>query len=454
VGTGAEVGPGAAVGGRGVDFGPSFWTEIALPPDARLDLLRRLVLADGAPRAADAPRYLDAVARLLAADPTAVQPYLTHWFDDERPLPATPHATVATAAQALLHTHRRRAPDDLTEVLVDCAHHRADELLAVLAEDEPSALCRAVDRWAHDERQARRVAAAAYGLRAAPHAKTDADRRLLRNAALALLARPADRALHGGALALLVRDPETRSAHLPQALERFEAGDPQLPPGALLAALSTHPEPVLDAFRNRLSGADRADAGSTLAALADVTTPERAHRVAALVRDVLERRPESAGQVAAYVDRRLDHGPTARAVLLPLVTGLLDGGPEQVRAALAGVLAAPCAPDSGPLRRELLEHLLTHEHAPAVLDAVLHGAAGRSGEDLRDLVHRTGLLLVRTPDGATCFDRALVDLGRHVPGFAAQVVHWLTDAPGEWAAVVGPSTRRTIENLAGVRVPA
>ncbi|MEU3783686.1 trypsin-like peptidase domain-containing protein [Streptomyces sp900129855] len=454
-GTGAEVGAGAAEGGRGVDFGPSFWTEIALPPDARLDLLRRLVLADGAPRDADAPRYLDAVARLLAVDPTAVQPYLTHWFDDERPLPATPHATVATAAQALLHTHRRRALDDLTEVLVDCAHHRADELLAVLAEDEPSALCRAVDRWAHDERQARRVAAAAYGLRAAPHAKTDADRRLLRYAALALLARPADRALHGGALALLVRDPETRSHHLPRALERFEAGDPQLPPGALLAALSTHPEPVLDAFRNRLSGADRADAGSTLAALADVTTPESAHRVAALVRDVLERRPDSAGHVAAYVDRRLDHGPAARAVLLPLVTGLLDAGaPEQVRAALAGVLAAPGAPDSGPLRRELLEHLLTHEHAPAVLDAVLHGAAGRSGEDLRDLVHRTGLLLVRTPDGATCFDRALVDLGRQVPGFAAQVVHWLTDAPGEWAAVVGPSARRTIENLAGVRVPA
>ncbi|MDX2683302.1 trypsin-like peptidase domain-containing protein [Streptomyces sp. NY05-11A] len=453
-GTGAEVGPGAAEGGRGFDFGPSFWTEIALPPDARLDLLRRLVLADGAPRDAGAPRYLDAVARLLAVDPSAVQPYLTHWFDDERPLPATPHATVATAAQALLHTHRRRALDDLTEVLVDCAHHRADELLAVLAEDEPSALCRAVDRWAHDERQARRVAAAAYGLRAAPHAKTDADRRLLRYAALALLADPADGLLHGGALALLVRDPETRSAHLPQALERFEAGDPQLPPGALLAALSTHPEPVLDAFRNRLSGADPADAGSTLAALADVTTPERAHRVAVLVRDVLERRPESAGHVAAYVDRRLDHGPAARAVLLPLVTGLLDGGPEQVRAALAGVLAAPGAPDSPPLRRELLERLLTREHAPAVLDAVLHGAAGRSGEDLRDLVHRTGLLLVRTPDGATCFDRALVELGRYVPGFAAQVVHWLTDAPGEWAAVVGPSTRRMIENLAGVRVPA
>ncbi|MET8169741.1 trypsin-like peptidase domain-containing protein [Streptomyces sp. NPDC005329] len=448
------IGAGAQPHGRFVDFGPAFWTGLALPVDARLDLLRRLVLADGAPHDADAPRYLDAVARLLAADPTAVQPCLIHWFDDERPLPATPHATVATAAQALLHTHRHRALDDLTEALVDCAHPRADELLAVLAEEEPSALCRAVDRWAHDERQNRRVAATTYALRTAPHIRTEADHRLLRYAALVLLARPADHALHGGALALLVRDPETRSRHLPQALERFAAGDPQLPPSALLAALGTHPEPVLDAFRSRLRGPDRADTGSVLRALADVTTPALAQRVASLVREAVERRPEAAGQVAAYVDRRLDHGPVARAVLLPLVTGLLDGGgPEQVRAALAGVLAAPGAPESRPLRDELLEHLLAHERAPEVLDAVLHGAAGRSGEDLRALVHRTGLLLVRTPDGATRFDRGLVESARHVPGFAAQVVGWLTDAPGEWAAVVGPSARRTIENLAGARVP-
>lgn len=134
---------------------------------------------------------------------------------------------------------------------------------------------------------------------------------------------------------------------------------------------------------------------------------------------------------------------------------MLDGGgPEQVRAALAGVLAAVGTPQSRPLRRELLEHLLTHESDPAVLDAVLHAAAGHSGDELRALVHRTGLLLVRTPDGATRFDRGLVDLARHVPGFAARVVAWLTDAPGEWAAVVGPSARRTIENLAGTRVPA
>ncbi|MDC2958753.1 serine protease [Streptomyces gilvifuscus] len=440
--------------GRG-PLGPAFWTALPVPQPERLDLLRRLLPADGPPQesaAAPSPRFLDAASRLLAADPTVVQPLLTRWFDDDRPLPATPHATVAKAAQALLHTHRHLALDDLTEVLVDCAHRRADELLAVLAEDEPSAVCRAVDRWAHDERPARRVAAVAYGLRAAPHVRTEADRELLRYAALALLARPTDATLHGAALALLVRDPRTRARHLPQALRHFAAGDPQFPPSALVAALTTHPEQVLDAFRDRLRG--RGDTGDALRTLADVTTPPLARRVAVLVREAVERRPETADDVAAYVDRRLDQGPEARTVLLPLVTGLLDGGPEEVRAALAAVLATPGAPASRPLRRELLDFLLAHEHAPAVLDVLLHATAHADGEEVRDLVHRTGLLLVRTPDGAARFDRGLVDLGRHVPGFAARMAGWLTDTPQAWSAVVGPSTRRMIENLAGVRVPA
>lgn len=321
-------------------FGPAFWTALPLPPGTRFDLLRRLVLADGPPHE-PGPRFLDAVAELLAMDPTAVQPHLARWFDDERPLPATPHATVAKAAQALLHTHRTRALDDLTEVLVGCAHRRADELLAVLAEDEPSAVCRAVDRWAHDERPARRVAAVAYGLRAAPHVRTEADRELLRYAALALLARPEDCTLHGGALALLVRDPRTRARHLPQALRHFAAGDPQFPPGALVPALATDPDPVLEAFRERLR---RPGAGEALRTLADVTTPALARRVAVLVREAVQRCPEAAGDVAAYVDRRLDQGPAARAVLLPLVTGLLDGASERVRAALAAVFVGPGTP--------------------------------------------------------------------------------------------------------------
>ena len=437
------------------ELGPSFWTALRLPEATRVDLLRRLVVSDDPPGQSDQPRYLDAVAQLLAADPTAVQPLLARWFDDDRPLPATPDATVATAAQALLHTHRHRALDELTEVLVDSAHRRGDELLAVLAEEEPSAVCRAVDRWAHDERPARRVAAVAYGTRVAPHVPTEADRDLLRYAALALLARPGDCTLHGGALALLVRDPRTRAQHLPQALRHFTAGDPHLPPSALVPALTTHPEPVLDAFRTRLLGPEPGDA---LRTLADVTTPALARRVAVLVREVVERRPETAGHMAAYVDRRLDQGPTVRPVLLPLVTGLLDGGPAPVRAALATVLAAPGAPDSHPLRHELLEALLAREHDPTVLDALLRAtveATARHGEErTRGLVHRCGLLLVRTPDGATRFDCCLVELSRRVPGFAALVAGWLTDTPGEWAVVVGPSTRRMIENLAGVRVPA
>ncbi|WP_225823228.1 trypsin-like peptidase domain-containing protein [Streptomyces naphthomycinicus] len=457
------------------EFGPAFWTDLPVRDTERLDLLRRLVLADPAPPTAG-ERYLDAVAALLAAAPGVVQPLLTCWFTDERPLPATPHATVATAAQALLHTHRHGALDDLAEALVACAHRRADELLTVLAEEEPSAVCRAVDRWAHDERPARRVTAVAIGLRAAPYVRSETDRALLRHTALALLARPADRTLHGGALALLVHDPRTRDRHLPAALRHFADGDPQFPPSALVPALTTHPEPVLDAFRARLSAPDAGgpETGAALRTLAEVTSPALALRVAALVREAVRLRPDTAGHVAGYVDRRLEQGPTARPVLLPLVTGLLDAGPEPVRAALATVLAAPGTPVSRPLRRELLEHLLAREQDPAVLDAVLHAAArgeaaqrGEAGtdgdgeedgalgeEEVRGLVHRTGLLLVRTPEGATRFDRGLVDLGRHVPGFAARMVRWLNDAPGDWAAVVGPSTRRMIENLAGVRVPA
>ncbi|WP_246101694.1 trypsin-like peptidase domain-containing protein [Streptomyces cyaneus] len=440
------------------ELGPDFWTALQLPDAERLDLLRRLVFADGPPTDAAAPRrprYLDAVAHLLTAAPSVVQPHLTRWFDDERPLPATPDATVARAAQALLYAHRNRALDELTENLVDSAHRRADELLAVLAEEEPSAMCRAVDRWAHDERPGRRVAAVAYGPRAAPHARTEADRELLRRAALALLDRPADCTLHGGALAMLVHDPRTRARHLPQALRHFAEGDPQLPPSALVTALTTHPEPVLDAFRARLRLPDAAEA---LRTLADVTTPDLAGRVATLVGEAVERHPETAEDVAAYIDRRLDHDPAARAVLFPLVTGLLEGGPEEVRAGLAAVLAAPGTPASRTLRRELLDFLLDHERSPAVLDAFLHATVRQSGErgdgHLRDLVHHTGVLLVRTPDGAARFDRGLVDLGRHVPGFAARIAGWLNDTPQDWATVVGPSTRRMIENLAGVRVPA
>ncbi|MDT0465737.1 trypsin-like peptidase domain-containing protein [Streptomyces gibsoniae] len=467
-------------------FAPWFWTALPVPEAERLDLLRRLVTADEPPgrsrrprpargaghRQPDGsgdtapPRYLDAVARLLATDPVAVQRQLTRWFDDERPLPATPHATVATAAQALLHTHRHRAPDDLPEALADSAHPRGDELLAVLAEEEPSAVCRAVGRWARDERPARRVAAMAYGLRAAPYTRTEADHELLRHAAFTVLARPADCAVHGGALALLVRDPRTRTRHLPGALARFAAGDPQLPPDALVTVLATHPEPVLTAFRTRLRHSGP-DTGETLRALADATTPALAHQVAALIREAAAQGPQEAStagpgaslaeQAAAQVGRRLDHGPAAPAVLLPLVAGLLDGSPG-LRSALAVVLGAPGAEESRPLRHELLDLLLTRERDPAVLDALLRAAAygAQDGGEThaRVVIHRAGLLLARTQEGTARLDRGLLDLARRVPGFAQLLARWLAEAPAEWAAVVGPGTRRMIEGLAAVRVPA
>ncbi|MEU3845064.1 serine protease [Streptomyces sp. NPDC028635] len=434
-------------------FGPAFCTSLALDPADLLDLLRRLVLADPAPQDGRTPRFLDTAAELLAADPTAVQRHLVRWFDDGRPLPATPHATVATAAQALLHTHRHRALDDLTDALVDAAHPRAGELLGVLAGDEPSALCRAVDRWAHDDRPARRAAALTYGLRAAPHVRTDADRALLRYAALALLA---DTALHVGALALLVRDPHSRARHLPHAVRHFTAGDRQLPPAALAAALPTHPDDVLEAFRTRLLTAASQDAGRTLAALADTAPPSLAHRVADVLREAVQQRPEALSErLAGYAARRLDQGGDARPVLFPLLTGLLRDGPDRVRTALASVLADPGTPVSAALRRDLRDVLLAHESDPAVLDTLLHAAVPAiTGDELRALVQRVGLLLVRTPEGAARYDRALVDLGRHVPGFATRLTGWLTAAPADWAALVGPSARRTIEQLAGVRVPA
>ncbi|MYW10823.1 serine protease, partial [Streptomyces sp. SID2563] len=116
-----------------------------------------------------------------------------------------------------------------------------EELLAALAEDEPTALCRAVERWAGDEdRRARRVAAVSYATLVAPHVTLDADRDRVRRAALAVLARPADSELHGPVLALLVADPRTRARYLPQAVRAFVAEGPQdvrVPAAALAAAL-------------------------------------------------------------------------------------------------------------------------------------------------------------------------------------------------------------------------
>jgi hypothetical protein len=436
------------------EYGPWFWARVPVTPEARLSLLRRLVVHDPSP--GKGVRYLDLVGALLAADPAPAQRQLTAWFDDDRPLPALPDATVATAAQALLHTHRHRAVDDLTEALVDCPHPRADELLTVLADEEPSALCRAVDRWAHDERTDRHVAALAYGLRVQTRATGEADQGLIRYAALALLTRPGGERLHGAALALLVRDPRSRAAHLARALDRFAAGDPQLPASALAAALETHPEQVLAALADRLDALGPG-AGEVVRTLADVTAPALARRAAALMAGLVAAHPEGAARHAAsYVDRCLERGPTGRSVLLPLALELLRTPTPAVRIALAPVLAAPGTAASRGLRGELLDVLLGQERDPdvlvAVLDAAARGAVRRGQPRTRDLVHRTATLLARTPEGAARFDRELVELAGAVPGFAALTARWIGAEPDEWATLVGPSARRTVESVAGTRV--
>ncbi|MFF0742060.1 trypsin-like peptidase domain-containing protein [Streptomyces sp. NPDC004111] len=486
-----EGGP-RGLGGLG-SFGPWFWERLELDGAERLDLLRILVLADGAPRtptAAPDDRYLDSVARLLVADVRRTQLLLCDWFGDGRELPGGAGVTVAEVAQALLHTHRGPAVDDLAETLVEAAHPRADELLRVLCADEPSAMCRAVGRWAHDERAERRVAAASYASVVDPHAVLGADRELLRSGCTALLGRPGDLSLHGAALALLVRDPVSRSRFLPRAVAAFTVGEPRVPARALAAALATHPDPVLAALRGGLyadgctpgprtpgpgaggPGADGPLPGEertreVLRALAAVDTPALARRAAALVAEYVARRPEGAVLAASFVEERLESGPGVRDVLFPLVSGMLRSGPRQVREALAPVLAAPGTPRSGPLRAELLDVLLQYEEFPheehardyefpvlaAVLRSAAHGAAERHPERTRELVRRAGKLLVRTPEGAACFDRRLVALAREVPRFGAQLAGWLATAPEDWAAVVGPSSRRMVQTLAEAAVP-
>ncbi len=141
------------------------------------------------------------------------------------------------------------------------------------------------------------------------------------------------------------------------------------------------------------------------------------------------------------------------------MAGLLHSRPPQVRAALAPVLAAPGTAASRALRSRLLDVLRGQERDPAVLESVLRsvarGAAELGEAATRERVHRTGLLLGRTPEGGTRFDRCVVELARSDPGFAALVTGWLRDATREWAALVGPSAARTLTDLAGgAPVPA
>ncbi|MBB1245692.1 serine protease, partial [Streptomyces durbertensis] len=377
------------------DFPPAFWAGLRLPLDARTDLLRQLLPLD--PAQPGGRRFLDVAAALLTAEPAAAQPLLCRWFGDDRPLRA-PGATVATAAGALLHTHRGQATDSLTEALVAAlttaggAH--AGELLDELAHDEPAALSRAVHRWAADDRVERRRAAA--GRLAALATVPGADHDELTRAAKELLRRPDDTGeLHPPAYGHLLGRPASRSSYLTAALLRF-ARDPYDAglSEALVRALSTHPRQVLAGFRHRLCGpaaASRESATALLTALADVRVPALARQVAHLVAEYAWSRPEEVVEpVTAFVERRLAAGAAARATLLPLVEELCRLPGTALRARLGRVLAAA----DGQLAGELLEPLLAAGEEPPVRESVLAGA----GHD-PELLRRLGLATDGTPPG-------------------------------------------------------
>ncbi|MET4647970.1 hypothetical protein ABID95_007740 [Streptomyces atratus] len=159
-------------------------------------------------------------------------------------------------------------------------------------------------------RRARRGAAATYGLLTAPHATAEADRALLRRCALALLAHPADVDLHGAALTLLVRDPQTRDRYLSQALRVFVQGDPHLSAAELVVALPTRREPVIAAFREALTRPGDG-AGEGLRSLAAVDAPTPALHAPGPVRAYVDSHPEGGAHVAEYIDRRMEHGCAA-----------------------------------------------------------------------------------------------------------------------------------------------
>ena len=426
--------------------GPRFWT--ALPAAGRR--AARPAAPPGPRRRRPRPQRSGGRPGIWTPSPGSSPPtpgpysrYLTRWFDDDRPLPATPHATVADrrpGAAAHPPPPRPRRPH---------RGARRQRATAGPTNCSPSSprrsrppLCRAVDRWAHDEtaRAARRRGGPRPAHRPPrPHRRRPrpAAPRRPRPAGPARRQPPARRRARRARAATR----HSRDRHLPQALAHFAAGDPQLPPSALVPPWPPIPKPVLEAFRARLRGPDR-------------------RRGAARARRRHHARRSPAGSPPSYGRRSRDAprppgrgrrtstgasttAPPPAPYCCPWSPALLDGGTEPVRAALAGVLAAPgtpASPAAAPRAAGLPARPRTRARPSS--DAVLH--AGRPARPATgpttdaDLVHRTGLLLVRTPEGAARFDRGLVDLGRQLPGFAARLAGWLADAPQEWAARGGP----------------
>ncbi|MFB7667859.1 serine protease [Kitasatospora sp. NPDC056138] len=456
-------------------FGPGFWAALPLAPAARLDLLRCLVRADG-----PAQSFRAATAEALAADPHTVIPLLCHWFEDSRRLPARPDCTVADLAHDLLYAHRRLALDDLTECLVETGHPRADALLSLLAADEPSALCRAVDRWSHDPRPERHVAAAVHALRTAPYA-TGPGPELLRFTATALLAREDEPSLHGAALALLVRDGRSRGRYLAAAIARYLADDPFVTAEVLAPALAEDPEPVLAAFRQRLAAPDAALAEG-LRVLAEVADPAVARRGLDLAAELLHGHPERGGRIADYLDRLFAGATEPQAGAGPQPAGAeagehdgaqraeragdravrsgaarrlcaeprevwrvlaLGAQPAQVRRVFAVRLATPGPPSRGPL----LDALLTGERDEDVLAAVLECLAERCAEHdpsrARELVRRIAL---RTAEA----DTVLVRCAGRSAEFARLLAEW---PAAENPLVSGPLLTRMRALVAAGRDP-
>ncbi|MFI9325403.1 serine protease [Kitasatospora aureofaciens] len=448
----ADAGGGRALDGRALDepvrFGPEFWTGLGLPVEAELPLLRCLVAADGPEQ-----RFLGAVAERLRADPVAVFPLLCAWFDDQGGLPGRPGVGVADVAQDLLYAHRRLALDELADALAAAAHPRADALLSVLAAEEPSALCRAVDRWSHDRRPERHVAAAVHALRTAPHA-AGAGAELLRFSALTLLAREDEPGLHGAALALLVGDPATRSGYLDAALALHRAGgDAFLTPYALAPALESDPEPVLAALADRLAAPGAAPA-ETLRVLADARAPVAVRRGAELAARLLREQPELAGPVALdYLGRRLRQaaigGPTTRLELRVLLGAALAARTAAVRRPFAEVLSAPVAdPAADALRCELLDALLAAETDRAVLTAAVERLAEHCAAENPA---RARAVLARATPGLADADDLLVRCAGRSAAFAQLLAQWPGDAAP--TAPDGPRLARMRALVAAGRDP-
>ncbi|MFE7194646.1 trypsin-like peptidase domain-containing protein [Kitasatospora sp. NPDC057541] len=435
-------------------YGPAFWAGLGLPVERELDLYRRLVAADGPDRP-----FLAAVAARLRADPAGVLPLLCAWFDDPRGLPGRPGVTVADLAHDLLFAHRALALDELTEALAVAAHPRADALLAVLAVEEPSALCRAVDRWSHDPRPERHVAAAVHALRTAPYAR-GAGPELLRFTALALLAREDEPTLHGAALALLLRDERSRAGHLPAALAAYRRGEDRfLTARSLAPALESDPEPVLAALADRLggpAGADPAGApvAATLRVLADARAPSAARRGAELAARLLRERPALAGPVAVdYLGRRLAHGAVqgavARLELRMLLSSALAARAVAVRRPFAEVLSRPVPdPVADALRCELLDTLLATEADPEVLAAAVAGLAEHCAAERPA---RARAVLVRAAAGLPDADGLLVRCAGRSAAFAALLARWPSDERP--ARPVGPGLDRLRALVAAGRDP-